>query len=132
MGQVDFAYEMAADAAGLPLAVSVFCDIPHLREDMRDDVQSAGLGLRECGSLASLLEGEARALGEVILIDCPQLDGAALAALRWISQMSEAGLLERLEDETDRRRAFIQLSDKASDGMARYFAELGKSAAALV
>ncbi|WP_237438173.1 winged helix DNA-binding protein [Alteraurantiacibacter buctensis] len=53
-------------------------------------------------------------------------------ALRWISQLTEAGLFERVEDETDRRRAFIQLTDKACDGMARYFAELGKSAAALV
>lgn len=53
-------------------------------------------------------------------------------ALRWISQMTDAGLLERVEDETDRRRAFIQLTDKATDAMARYFDELGKSAAALV
>lgn len=53
-------------------------------------------------------------------------------ALRWISQLTEAGLFERVEDETDRRRAFIQLTDKACDGMARYFAELGKCAAALV
>ena len=40
-------------------------------------------------------------------------------ALRWIGQMVDAGLLERVEDETDRRRAFIQLSDKAADAMAR-------------
>ena len=53
-------------------------------------------------------------------------------ALRWIGQMVEAGLLERVEDETDRRRAFIQLSDKAADVMARYFAELGKGAKSLV
>ena len=53
-------------------------------------------------------------------------------ALRWIGQMVEAGLLERVEDETDRRRAFIQLSDKAADAMARYFAELGKEARSLV
>jgi DNA-binding MarR family transcriptional regulator len=53
-------------------------------------------------------------------------------ALRWIGQMVEAGLLERVEDETDRRRAFIQLSDKAADAMARYFAELGKDAKSLV
>ena len=51
-------------------------------------------------------------------------------ALRWISQLTEAGMFVRVEDETDRRRAFIQLTDKACDGMARYFAELGKSAAA--
>ena len=53
-------------------------------------------------------------------------------ALRWIAQMVDAGLFERVEDETDKRRAFIQLSDKAADAMARYFAELGREAAALV
>lgn len=53
-------------------------------------------------------------------------------ALRWISQMTEAGLLERVEDETDRRRAFIALSDRAADAMARYFSELGKVANRLV
>ncbi len=49
-------------------------------------------------------------------------------ALRWIGQMTEAGLFQRVEDDTDRRRAFIRLSDKAADGMARYFAELGHEA----
>jgi hypothetical protein len=53
-------------------------------------------------------------------------------ALRWIAQMTDAGLLERVEDDTDRRRAFIQLTDKAVDAMARYFDEMGKGAAALV
>ena len=53
-------------------------------------------------------------------------------ALRWIGQMTEAGLLERVEDETDRRRAFITLTDKAADNMARYFAEIGAQAARLV
>jgi DNA-binding MarR family transcriptional regulator/DNA-binding response OmpR family regulator len=53
-------------------------------------------------------------------------------ALRWIAQMTEAGLLERIEDEADKRRAFIALSDRAADAMARYFAELGKDAKRLV
>ena len=53
-------------------------------------------------------------------------------ALRWIGQMTESGLLVRVEDETDRRRAFITLTDKAADAMARYFSELGKGAARLV
>ena len=38
----------------------------------------------------------------------------------------------RVEDEADRRRAFIQLSDRAAEAMARYFHELGKEAASLV
>ena len=53
-------------------------------------------------------------------------------ALRWISEMTQAGLFARSEDETDRRRAFITLSDKAVDAIARYFAQLGKSASHLV
>src|SRR5690606_19028413 len=53
-------------------------------------------------------------------------------ALRWIGQMTEAGLFERQEDETDRRRAFITLSDRAADAMARYFEELGRTAEGLV
>lgn len=46
-------------------------------------------------------------------------------ALRWISQMTGAGLFCRAEDVTDRRRAFIALSDVAAEGMARYFEEAG-------
>ena len=53
-------------------------------------------------------------------------------ALRWIGQLTDVGLLDRIEDETDRRRAFIALSDKGADAMARYFAELGRNAAKLV
>lgn len=41
-------------------------------------------------------------------------------ALRWIAQMRETGLVERVEDESDKRRAFISLTDKAADGMARF------------
>jgi hypothetical protein len=53
-------------------------------------------------------------------------------ALRWIGQMIDAGLLERQQDELDRRRAFIALTDKAAEAMARYFAELGKNTAGLI
>ena len=53
-------------------------------------------------------------------------------ALRWIALMTEGGLLERVEDETDRRRAFIALTDRAADAMARYFTELGRGGERLV
>jgi len=53
-------------------------------------------------------------------------------ALRWIGQMVEAGLFKRIEDDTDRRRAFIALTDRAADAMARYFGELGSGAERLV
>jgi DNA-binding MarR family transcriptional regulator len=279
------------DAAGLPLAVSVYADRAHVREEIRDDAAAAGLAVRACGALVDLLEGDARPLGELVLVDCPDVDGAVLAALmrldmraahsgahlviatsvaalddvfaccdrsgaqilvdpsraervialgrvlarlrplpgitgdgsfrfespgpgyrgpggdsdpplrgtrpplpdprlvrriirqrhlrarffdrdlfadpawdilldltaaraehirvsvtslciasgvppttalRWITQMTHAGLLQRVEDEADRRRAFIALSDRAADAMARYFADLGREAAQLV
>lgn len=49
-------------------------------------------------------------------------------ALRWISQMTEAGLFCRAEDESDRRRAFITLSDKASAAVAQFFADIDSDA----
>lgn len=49
----------------------------------------------------------------------------ATTALRWISQMVESGILVRVQDDSDRRRAFIALSDGAADAMARYFDAIG-------
>lgn len=49
-------------------------------------------------------------------------------ALRWIGILINAGLCERLEDDQDRRRVFIGLTDKGAQTAASYFNELGKSA----
>ncbi len=46
---------------------------------------------------------------------------APTTALRWISRMTEAGLFEREADPFDRRRAYMQLSTKARDGMHEYW-----------
>ncbi len=48
----------------------------------------------------------------------------ATTALRWLTQMVETGIFIRVPDPTDRRRAFIALSDKAVAAMAGYFASL--------
>ncbi|MBV1918804.1 MAG: winged helix DNA-binding protein [Sphingomonadaceae bacterium] len=80
--QADFTYgEPACDPAGLPLSVSIYADRGHLRDTMRDDARAAGISIRETATLAGLLEGAARPLGEVVILDCPQADGAMLAAL---------------------------------------------------
>jgi hypothetical protein len=81
MLQADFAYAPANDTAGMPFGVSVFADRAHVREEISGDVSAAGLALRECAELRALDAGEARPLGEVVLIDCPHVDGAGLAAL---------------------------------------------------
>lgn len=49
-------------------------------------------------------------------------------ALRWIGAMTDEGLLRRVEDPQDRRRAFITLTDDALSAIARYFQELGPAA----
>ena len=55
----------------------------------------------------------------------------ATTALRWISQMVDAGILDRVQDDSDKRRAFIALSDKSADAMARYFDAIGTGANAV-
>jgi hypothetical protein len=48
----------------------------------------------------------------------------ATTALRWLTQMVESGIFERVPDPADRRRAFIALSDKAIAAMSAYFVSL--------
>jgi hypothetical protein len=81
MPHADFAYAPANDTTGVPLAVSIFADRAHLRDEIRDDAAAAGLAVRECGEVAALLEGGPRPLGEVVLLDCPSVDAGMLAAL---------------------------------------------------
>ncbi len=71
----------ANDAAGMPLALSIYADRAHLRGTIRDDAQAAGFRIADCDDIGVLLEGDARPLGEVVVLDCPQVDAAALAAL---------------------------------------------------
>lgn len=54
---------------------------------------------------------------------------APTTALRWISRMTEAGLFEREADPFDRRRAYMQLSAKARDGMHEYWRALKRAGA---
>lgn len=52
----------------------------------------------------------------------------ATTALRWIKTMTDAGLFRRRADPHDGRRVFIELSQAASEGMRRYFGEVGRVA----
>lgn len=42
-------------------------------------------------------------------------------ALRWIKLIEQAGYIHRMEDDSDRRRAFVALSEIGAAAMARYF-----------
>jgi hypothetical protein len=78
----DFRYGApAADHAGLPVAVSIYADRSHLRAQIAEDAGAAGLRVVAVNSLSGLLEGPARPLGDVVLLDCPEADAASMAAM---------------------------------------------------
>ncbi len=82
MTQVNFAYSAPAnDAVGLPLALSIYANRAHLRGTLRDDAEAAGFRIAELAEVAALLDGEAKPLGEVVVLDCPEVGVAELAAL---------------------------------------------------
>ena len=82
MSSANLAYSVASgEPAGLPLVLSVFADRAHLRGLMREDAEAAGFRIAQAADLAALLEGDARSLGDVVLLDCPRVAGAELAAL---------------------------------------------------
>lgn len=53
----------------------------------------------------------------------------ATTALRWIAQMTDSGLFERLPDPADRRRAIIRLSYDAEAALTRFFSGIGANTA---
>lgn len=78
----DFAYGASVhDVAGLKLSLSIFADRAHVRDQMREDAEAAGFRIAEATGLAALRDDEARALGDVVLLDIPEVDGSVLAAL---------------------------------------------------
>ncbi len=83
MSQANFAYAapQAGDSAALPMALSVFADRAHVRAEMRGDAELAGFRIAAAEDVGSLLDDTVRPLGDVVLLDCPQVDGARLAAL---------------------------------------------------
>jgi len=52
---------------------------------------------------------------------------APTTALRWITRMTDLGLLQRKPDPADRRRAFLAMSGQARTGMRNYFAAVARA-----
>jgi len=87
------------DAAGLPVAISLFADRPHVREAMRADAELAGFGVTQASPLGVLKgaptqdylpQGSARwgesgegqlGLGDIAVVDVSTTDSATMAAL---------------------------------------------------
>jgi hypothetical protein len=56
---------------------------------------------------------------------------APTTALRWIGKLTDAGLFVREADPFDRRRAFMALSPRASEGMRGYLAAIRRAGLAI-
>lgn len=77
----DFSYETAQDASGLPARVAIYADRASMRAEIEEDMSGAGFRAIEGGALTQLLDGPISLLGDVVIVDCPQVDPATLAAL---------------------------------------------------
>jgi len=73
---------------------------------------------------AAQLEGRPVAVSSL----CIAAAVPATTALRWIKQLTEAGLLQRVADPADGRRVFIELTERAAAKMTSYFAAVHRSA----
>jgi DNA-binding MarR family transcriptional regulator len=56
----------------------------------------------------------------------------ATTSLRWISQLVKDDLVERVQDNKDKRRTFVRLSANGVACVIRFFAEVGRDASPLV
>lgn len=83
----DFAYGVPQGATGgQAMSLSIFANRSHLRSTLRDDAVAAGLQVLAAGPLQDLLDTPSRPLGDVVLIDCPQVDARTIAALAQLDQ----------------------------------------------
>lgn len=79
--QADFSYDLAQDSAGLPARVAIFADRPSTRALIAEDLAGAGFRTLDGGEVTVLLDGPITMLGDVVMVDCPVVDGGTLAAL---------------------------------------------------
>lgn len=77
----DFAYDCPDDTSGLSTRVAIFADCAAVGQEIQDDLSGAGFRAVDGGGVASLLDGPMALLGDVVMIDCPFVDGERLAAL---------------------------------------------------
>ena len=81
MDMSDGRYDAAQDAAGLPARVAIFAERAGVRAEIAQDLAGAGFCTFDGGGLAGLVDGPVMLLGDVAVVDCPALDGAAMAGL---------------------------------------------------
>ncbi|CDO37109.1 MarR family transcriptional regulator [Novosphingobium sp. KN65.2] len=97
--QSDFSYGKADGGSGpagngdtgQSVSISIFANRGHLRASLREDAAAAGLTVSAAGPLQDIVDAPLRALGDVVLLDCPQVDGKAMATLSELDQRAASG-----------------------------------------
>jgi len=77
----DFSYDTAQDPSGLPARVVIYADRARMRAEIEEDLSGAGFRTVDGGALSELLDGSIALLGDVVMVDCPQLEAGTLTAL---------------------------------------------------
>lgn len=77
----DFSYDAAQDGSGLPARVAIFADRASARAQIGEDLGGAGFRTVDGGEIANLLDGPIALLGDVVIVECPMIEGRTLAAL---------------------------------------------------
>ena len=74
------------------LTLSLFGEDQRRISHLAEDARAAGLAVGKPRPLESLLEGSGGVLGDVVVVDCPQIDAGKLAALiRLDERVARAG-----------------------------------------
>jgi len=80
-------YDGPSDAAGLPVAISLFADRGYLRSEMQADAQMVGLRVVQSEPVAAAGDdGSARSLGDIVLVDAPAADAPTLALIERLAE----------------------------------------------
>lgn len=79
-------YEGPGDAAGLPVAISLFGDRSYLRAEMQADAQLIGFRVVQSEPVAASNDASACSLGDVVLVDAPAADAPTLALIERLAE----------------------------------------------
>ncbi|MEL7199055.1 MAG: MarR family transcriptional regulator [Pseudomonadota bacterium] len=78
--------DLISDAGGVKASIAVFANRSRIRDEISEDLAGAGLRALNSGPVDTLLDGPVAILGDVVIVDCPEIDGAMLAALARLDQ----------------------------------------------
>ena len=131
----DAVFEGPRDAAGVPIAITLLADRPHVREAMLADAELGGFRVARTGALdakAGADEGSrAWALGDIVAVDVPAADAASLAGLERLAERiarsgarlvvsTTIGALEAVMVATARAEPVLLVEPRRADRLVAY------------